>query len=415
MPADRLAIPLQVNPARQKFWRAVGFMSLLLGAIALGYLIDRVIHYRTSPQRWPTEANLEIRLIKTPRITNNVRVAFTGVQALPGTPWDIPEALTWSKREFILYSNGQEIIGLRVDGDIPESVIGGLQQWGWQTIPVGQRTLIVRSNSQAPGPTERHLNTWLTLPIFDGNVTLKDGKDIHGIPFRFSSPTSLDFPLNTRAFTPTNRLTLSADTQLTGSFALSPDLSEALLPKTVPATFPGLSNLGQKASIHGLDVLLGTDKLGAAFAFAMPNANFSLEELGEIATEGASLQNLSTVALTSEDLPTSTEIRGTDKIAVNVSNNNGLAVAIAKTSDGNVFRLTQSATTTIVSNRETFIGLESAKYTGSCLKKPQGYLSPKALSAQLPGLPSSAHHDLVGHLLELEEIAYRKNWLRICW
>ena len=416
MITDRLAIPLNSNPARQKLWRAVGLLGLVLGAIVLGYMIDRAVHYRSLPQRWPAEASLEFRLIKTPRTTRLVEEGFAGVQALPGAPWDLSEALAWSKREFILYSDGENLLGLAVDGQIPAEAQASLENWGWTSIQVGRRTLVSRVNSAEPTAAERHINLWLTLPIFDGSVTVKnDSESTDSVPFRFSSPTSLDFPVNMGSFSPTTKLSLPIGTQLLGSFALSEDLSGAFLPSSVPATFPGLQLLSQQAKQAPIDLLLGNDELGSAFVLAMPTVGLTLEELGAIATEGASLQDLSTTALTTEGLSTSTEIRSSTKIAVNVSNENGLLVAIAENPAGQLFRLTQSDTQLIVSNRATNIGLELAEYSGSCLHKPIGFLAPEALNTHLPSINFSQGHHVISHLLHAEEIAYRKNWLRICW
>jgi|GEM_PF-2670688 len=416
MISDRLAIPLNSNPARQKLWRAVGFLGLALGAIVLGYVIDRMIHFRSLPQRWPAEANLELRLIKTPRTIRLVEEGFAGVQALPGTPWDISDALAWSKREFILYSDGESVIGMVIDGKMPEETLASLQTWGWSSVAVGRRTLVIREDSAEPAAARRHMNFWLTLPVFDGSVTIKDSTGhASGLPFRFSSATSLDFRVNMGSFTPATKLSLPIGTKLLGSFALPEDLSGAFLPSSVPATFPGLQLLSRQAKQAPIDVLLGNDTLGPAFVLAMPTAGLTLEELGAIATEGASLQDLSTTALTTEGLSTSTEIRSSANIDVNLNNENGLLVAIAQNPAGQTFRLTQSGTQLIVSNRSTNIGLELAEYSGSCLRKPAGFLAPSTLSTTMPSLNFSQGYHIINHLLQADEIAYRKNWLRICW
>jgi hypothetical protein len=416
MPFDRLAIPMSHNPARQKLWRAVGFFGIVLVAILLGYLIDRAIYYRSSPQRWPEGANVELRLIKTPRINRLVDQGFAGVQALPGAPWELSEALSWSDREFVIYADKDGVVGLVIDGDLPEDVLASLANWGWASMNVGRRTLIVPQNASEPGPTERHINLWLSLPIFDGTVMLKTAdNDIQGLPFRFSSPTSLDFPVNMTEFIPKASLTLPSEATLIGSFALSPSFSEAFLPGSIPASFPGLQDLSEQAKAGSIDLLLGTDEAGMAFVLGMPNTRLSLEELGAIATEGISLQTLSTTALTTEGLSTSSEIRSLADISVNVSNNDGIDIATAGGPDQELFRLTQSSSQLIVSNREPIIGLTSATYSQSCLKGAQGFIRPNDLSLQVPGLNQTTNGGIFDQVVRADEIAFRKNWLRICW
>lgn len=417
MPADRLAIPLHENPARQKFWRAVGFFGLLVGAVILGYFVDRAIHYRSSSQRWPHEANLEVRLIKTPRTTKLVNEGYSAVQALPGTPWSIAEALSWSRREFILYFDNETVVGMAIDGDLPEETHSALQLWGWETVAVGKRTLIIQTGDAEPNTGEKNTNIWLTIPIFDGGVTMKSPNNdkAQSVPFRLSSAYSLDFPVNTEAFISKSNLALPSDTVLTGSFTLPADFSDSLLPESVPASFPGLQTLGRQASLSGVDVLIGQDSIGTAFVMAMPLTGLSLEEMGEIVTEGVSLQNLSTFALTSGDLPTRLEIRGADEVTVDVSNNDGIAVAVAKTAEGDIFRLTQTRQQLILSNREPVIGLSSATYTGTCLKRPDGFLSPATLLSNLPLQPRTHGYSITDHVRNAREVAYQKNWLRVCW
>lgn len=416
MIADRLSIPLNENPARQKFWRAVRFLVLLVGTVILGYLIDRAIHYRSSPQRWPAEANLEIRLIKTPRTIRLVEDGFAHIQALPGAPWSFSEVLHWSKREFVVYANDEQVIGLVVDGDIPAESLASLPDWGWKTVRVGTHTLIIAAASLDPSSVERNYNLWLTLPLFNGSLTLKDvNLETQALPFRLSSATSLDFPVSTKAFIPKSKLILPSETELIGAFSLPAELSTALLPTGVSESFPGLKNLSAQASKQGLDIVLGQDTRGVAFVLSIPSTGLSLEELGEIVTEGAALQNLSTSVLTNNNLPASTEIRNLGDIVVDVGNNDGLAVATAKTVAGDVFRLTQSGNQLIASNREPTIGLTAAKYNGTCMQNPDGFLYPNHLFKTLPGLQNAPDNTLITYLSQAKEVSFRKHWLRICW
>ncbi len=407
---------MQTNPARQKFWRAVGLGTFLLTAVLLGYSIDRAIHYRSSAEHWPISASFRARVIKTPRISKQVTETFAGVQALPGTPWDLPTALSWSKRELLVFSDGEKVVGLSVDGQLPDEVYSSLVNWGWTSHVIGRKTIIVANNTQIAESFEHHRNIWLLLPIFDGDLVVKQGnQSTINLPYRFSAGRSLDFPVKTEAFTPSVALAMPSDTEFIGSFALPNTLFSLFLPTSVSASFPGLQTLTTGLGSESIDILLGQDEQGMAFAAAIKSPHLTLEQLGAIATEGVSLQNLSTTALTIDTLPNSLEIRGEGNIDVQLNNTDGIDLAIASTTNQSIFRLTQSSEQLILSNRETVIGPISAKYSGNCLRKPRGFLKPQALHEQLAGLNSTTARDVVTYIGESEEVAFSKNWLRICW
>lgn len=415
MHRDRLAIPLSTDPTRQKIWRVVGLLMTVLVCFSVSFLIDRLWHYRSTAARWPAEATLEFRVIKTPRTVRLVEEQFGDSQALPGAPWAIIEALTWSKREFSIYADAGSIVGLRVDGEVPASVQSAFTNWGWQMLTYGNQTLIYRLGAADPLPSAHHTNFWLTVPYFDGTFTaLSTNSQAKTLPFHMSQD-GLMLPVNMEHYIPTANLALPEDTQLLGFFALSSDEIGAFLPQNISATFPGLQLLNQ-ASLHsGINLLLGIDKTGLAFLAAGQATNFDLEQLGAIATEGAALQSLSTTALTYEEFSNITEIRSANDIGVDVNANDDLSSAIAKNTNGEIFRLTQSDTALILSNRPTFIGVQKANYSSPCLKHAAGFIKPAAILGQVPTLSSAIQSTSEAELMNATEIAFRKHWLKICW
>lgn len=413
---DRLAIPLYTNPARQKLWRAIGFLVMVGVSILLGYLLDRALHTRASAQRWPAQATTQIRLIKTPRSTQLVEQDFGSLQLLPGTPWSLSEALSWSKREFIVYTNADEVIGLSVDGNVPSSVYASLDNLGWQSLKEGRHTLIIPSAAGGLSDAISRTNFWLLWPAFAGDISLKQpGQTSASIPFHISAKHHLDFPVNMEAFIPKTQLTLPEGAELSGSFTLPPSLAGAWIPKTIPHTFPGLQLLSDHTATSSLDILIGQDDFGPAFVLAANTTDLTLDELGKIATEGLGSQNLSTTVLTIDDLPDSLEIRSPSQINVELDNSDGLEVAVAEDVNGQIFRLTQSSNQLLVSNRAPVIGLVSTAYTSECLRHPAGYLKPAQLLDQLTPDLVFQGQTLFTQLQAAREIAFRKNHLRICW
>ena len=358
---------------------------------------------------------MEIRLIKTPRTERLVAHDLGDLQALPGTPWSLNDAMSWSKREFIIYADANDVVGLSVDGKLPKNVYTSVANYGWRIIDDGRKTLIV-AQLDNPLPAERHNNLWLTLPLFDGAVMLRTANnEVARLPFHLSNNHNVSFPLDMRAFIPSRSLALSNETEILGSFALPGGLADAFLPANVAMTFPGLRLLSEQTSPAGIDLLLGQDAAGVALALATTATKLTLEELGEIASEGIGTQNLSTLALTIDGLPTSLEIRNQDQIDVTLDNSGGLNVAVAKNSTGQLFRLTQSADQLIVSNRAPVIGLISAKNLSRCLHKPAGFIRPRALAENASLQSETSSQTLFGRLQGANEIAFKKNRLRICW
>lgn len=417
MLTERLAIPLRDNPARQKFWRAVRLLGLVIFVIIIGYLIDRTTHYRTSSQRWPQTATLEARIIKTPRITKLVRDGLSDVQALNGAPWSLSEVLNWSKRELVLYSDGLETLGLVVDGTIPEAVVANLSEWGYTSMSIDKRrTLIIRSGAALNEKAKRNVNFWLTLPIFDGALTLKNADNTYrSLPFRFSSANSLDFLIGTQKYTPKIGLKLPTDTQLISTFTLPADLANKSNFVAIPAAFPGLQKLHQQSKAKDIEFLLGQDALGLAFVLAIPSTNLSLEELSQIAIEGAGLGHLSTSVLTNDLRLTNLEIRSNDDINLDISHETDMKVVRATTTTGLIFRLTQTTSQLIISNREPSIGVDFAKYSGNCLHKPMGFLSITALNDGFLKPLAHGQTSLSAFVASSKDIAYRGHKLRLCW
>ncbi|HRH31738.1 MAG TPA: hypothetical protein PLK06_00225 [bacterium] len=416
MSRERLAIPLSTNPTRQKFWRVVGLLILATVCLTLGLLIDRMWHYRSTAAQWPANATAELRIIKTPRTSTLVENQFgNATQVLPGSPWTITEAMAWSAREFNLYVNTNEIVGVRVDGDIPSDVQSALKNWGWKTLVYRQQTLIYRDDAADPLPAARHVNPWLTIPYFNGTyTTISAGGKATSLPIHIS-PTGVTLPVNMERFIPTATLTLPEDTEIVGSFSIPKEESRAFFPQNISAAFPGLQLLNETSLQSGFDLLLGIDNAGLAFLAAGKATNFNLEQLGAIATEGVALQNLSTTALTSDDFTNVTEIRSTGDASVDVNADNSLSSAVAKNSSGDVFRLTQSPTGLIISNRPTNIGKKQMGYNSTCLKHASGFIKPLNLLTQIPTLEGTLGNSPSAKIMHANEIAFRKHWLKICW
>jgi hypothetical protein len=422
MSVPRLAIPLYESATSKRWGKFIYRVCLLITVCVIGFSLDRAWHYRSTNTVWPSTAEIAIRLIKTPELNKTINQVFADVQALPGTPWSLTEAYSWSRREFVLYTDSKDVIGLKVDGYVPEQTLLSLSDWGWKYKNINhQQTLIYKANLDNATSTIKSPTTWWLLwPNFHGAISIKTPDRIRSVPIKFTNSHALDILADVNPFIPEGNLDLGDDTQLVGSLALPADWQSVLLPAVIPETFPGLQTLQTAMQNKPLDVMIGKDQQGLTFILAMPSPQFSLEELGAIATEGAGIQDLSTTELPINENETALEIRTQNEVTVNLSNNFALLVANAKTAEGKIFRLTQSSDQLIISNREPYIGLDSAKYPDTCLANPRGFIAPQAL-VFTPEMQSEASINtlqgasLSTKLERAKQFAYRKHRLRICW
>jgi hypothetical protein len=408
MPRERLAIPLSANPARQKLWRAVSFLSVVGLAVGLGATLNHALNFPSTRGQWPSEATAAVSIPKTTRTLAHTEAYLSDIQTLPNYPLSLHQALAQSKKGITLYLNGQETVGVKLHGRTTENPFKDLSAWDLRTETQGQRYLILPKNAQSPQVIKKAFQLWAFLPGFDGAIVLQTPDHaFHSAPFRITEERALDIRINMEAFIPQNEPTLNPDTNILVFSRLNADLSQGLITHGLPGNVPGLQKLAELAQNQGFELTLGQDQTGLAYVFATGTHHLSLEDLGAIAQEGLSLQSLSTIGLTNE-------IRSTAKIGVDVDSENGIQSATARGENGDLVRLNATASQLIVSNRPAKIGLESAQISTSCLKNPAGFIKPLSLLELLP-TPYLSGHDLGSKLRTTQEIAYTKNWLRICW
>lgn len=337
---------------------------------------------------------------------------FGEMQILTNAPWSLEEALSWSKREIIVYTDGHTVTGLRIDGHLPAAAQASLDSWEWTSTKIDNKTLLTPAHLAVSNDIERHLNFWLLLPQFDGTITLKTGGKTKTLPYNISRQGYVDLPLDMSAFVPTSHLALETDTEIIASVVLPPDTVNTFIPNNPSANFPGLIKLENAVEGQHLEILLGKDTQGLAFIAASTTTTLSLEDLATIADEMVSLQNLSTTALTIENFPDSQELRSAEPV-IDINNANGINAVIASTQQGQTFRLTQSDTQLIFSNRPTLISPILAKNTSTCLPRASGILKPKQLTEL--GYGEAANNNLMSYILRIDEVAFRNTKLRICW
>ncbi len=412
MTRDRLSIPLSENPTRQIFGRVFGVTIVVVLVMVAAYVIDRAYLFRSGPPLWPAGATTAVRVIKTPRTAKLIEDNFGTVPALTGAPWTIHHVMEWTKREAILFTDGEQVVGIKVDGPLSNDTLASLTTWGFKTVEAGSAYFIVAEQAPELERTSATFTPAMLLPMFHGNVALRSDTDIQVLPFRLRAG-SVDFRLKQLAFVPEQPPVLAVETDLSGLFHLPAELASGFLPTNIPAAFPGLQRLSVLLHEQGADVAIGTDKVGQVFALAIPNSTLSLPELEELAIEVLNLQSLSVRDYTYETLPEAQEIIALEEPILDVTENNGLITITAQDSDGQLIRLSQTTERLLISNRASVIGLESAIPSTACLDGTVAFLQPRELESWFTpqsGVPT----DLLTHLAHAQELATRNHTVRLC-
>ena len=361
----------------------------------------------------------QVRLLKTAKTIDSLhQEPFSHLQAWPGAPWSLAQALDWSHKGLVVYWDGNEVIGLALDTSLPPGQEDLLTTWGWQVTQLDKNTvLLTKTETTLPAETERYGSLWLLVPFFDGEIILKgQNGEINRLPWRFNSDKNLKIAASLSSYTPKTELKLAPDTQILALLSFPGATPVPWLPQNLPATFPGLGRLADHLSEHGGSLALGKDSQGPVLLLSTANPGLSLEELGETAQESLYLQSLSTLELTLDELGTATEIRSELEINLDFTQSDTLQAVTASVSDGQIFRLNQANNALIISNRAPMVGSESASLPNDCVKNPHGFIQPSALIDTLPGTSElAANGSLSNFLTEIETIAWRKNWLTLCF
>jgi hypothetical protein len=408
MPPERLAIPLSHNPARQKLWRAVGFLLVLGAGLGIGAIIDQVAHFPVTRGWWPEAASTAMTVTKSPATLEHVETQLGSIQTLPGLPWSLTETLQRSQQGMTVYFDANSAVGLKLKGELEEQELAVLRAWDIVITKHGNHTLILPAGAAEPTHHKNSFHFWAFLPGVDGALAFKNANNqLQTAPFWVTGDQNLKIFVNMEAFAPRDTPPLGPDTDVIAFLSLDPAMSEQALANSIPGAFPGLRQLVDLGQRHGFELTLGQDTAGLAYFLSTQDENLSLEALGAIAEESLSLQHLSTTGSTNE-------IRSTQEITIDFHNVDGVHSATARDETGNIVRLNASANQLIISNRPAKIGLESANKSTSCLQNPVGFIKPSAIYASLPlGVLSEASLD--SRIKIAQEIAFTKNWLKICW
>src|SRR3989338_1209592 len=91
-----LNIPMSANPTRQKFWRVLRVVGIILAA----WSVVTAVHRLTTgfSAIIPPDGTVAIRIVRSDETITNLRSLTKGVNVVPGIPISLADALSASDR-----------------------------------------------------------------------------------------------------------------------------------------------------------------------------------------------------------------------------------------------------------------------------------------------------------------------------
>jgi hypothetical protein len=369
--------------ARQKPWRALGLVGLLIIAVVIGYTLERSWHFRGT-KLWLNTAQARLSIIKTTRNSAEIEKRFHDVQLFNNTPWTITDVLGWSKREAAFYINNGEVIGVSLDQPLSESQVGELAAWDIQVYPTKNYTLLTTTEDFEIENRHSPLIYWGLLPYFNGTVAVANpnkATKTHLLPWRWTADGDLELwwpNTNSSADLPTP---ITANSTKQAQLYVEPEQANAWLPSELPLNFPSLNKFNENLKIQGFQLILGSDDLGPTFSITSTSDSFDSESSSELAKEVLSLINLSKQAL--PNTQSGEEIRFNSQLNAEVNHIDNRSVVTVTDNHKNVIQIQEDADFFSIANRsiESFGVSNEAK--NECLNKSPNFIHPNILTNQL--------------------------------
>ena len=407
MTEARLTIPLSTpSPARQRFWRAVWLVMLVIFGIYLGLLLYRLITFHNRTLAWPKTATTALRLLKTPENLQDIANAAPGLMLDTQLPLVIEHELLHAKTEIVIFfdANGRAV-GLATDRKLSNQDLQAFALLGITS--KGDYRIKTLSNTQEIA-YHRTFAPWLLLPIYDGSISQLASESIKSCPITLNDDSliaRISLP-NTKTST---GLFLNDQATILANLAVSPEIAQGVMPN-IPAVYPGIKDL-VSAMTNGFSMIIGTDDAGLAYSFSLESSTINAESLGKITKELVQLQDLSRQDWTN-DQENQNQLRGPE-VKVDIAHDLNLNRVIA-TGPSSLVRATQADNILVISNRTSSIS-EKNTLESSCLSSAVGFLAPQQLRKLAPEPHLYQAQDISTFLQQSELVSWSKSKIKFCW
>ncbi|MFA5947280.1 MAG: hypothetical protein WC813_04660 [Patescibacteria group bacterium] len=404
-----LNIPLTDNPTRQKIWRVVVFVAPLLLATGLSILVVRTyLALDTISSFVPNDAEMTVRIIKTPKTSAVLENKFHGTVLFQNAPFTLDELGRWSKRGSAIFINETGVVGVAVAGKIPQAKLNEAKAFN---LVVVQRFGGTYIGTVAPGSTKFsfRLPVKSLLPWFNGEIN--SAEDQLSAPIRLT-----EHSLTISGLGRSGDINNTNSDQSLAKMTVTAAEAQNLLGFDVPLVYPGLRALEEQMITHGFVVSLGQDIEGTPYSVTVPEGNLTKEDMESTVNELYYTKSL--VLLSSGDVYTSLdEIISTSSAQPITTSDPSATITSITDNSGTIVRAAQTAHGLVLTNRQ--VNLDGSTTTGSaknvCLPRANQWVSIGGLTDLLPARLSTPGWTFIQNLLNSQEIAFSNHRTRICW
>lgn len=404
-----LNIPMSANPTRQKFWRVLRVVGILLAAWSVVTSIHRLA-FGFSAVVPPTDA-VAIRIVNNDETLANLRRLTKGMNVIPGVPISLADALHNTNQTLNIWFAPDNHVTMILDRELEDSEIAAITSFG-ATVSRGEGHTVITNQPTTPPITTSVLKNILPTLLSGHSATLSLGNQrtdalitadtitLDGTAF-LAAP-NIDEPITTHTV-------LSAD-------ILANDLTE-LIPRTFTQNTPGFSSLFTLAAKNGISAHI--NRVGDVFAYtlALPltfetQAFANEDSLTQTAKELVEVPTIDGITTFLDDGSRTTTLRSREEASVLVRDEAPYRFITATTSYGTIY-ITQTPTLLTISNHIQDTGTPEPRTT-PCLSGAIAFVQPKELLASFTSQTFYQQTSLSSLLWRADEVASTLSTTRVC-
>ena len=409
-----LNIPMSANPTRQKFWRVLRVVGIILAA----WSVVTAVHRLTTgfSAIIPPDGTVAIRIVRSDETITNLRSLTKGVNVVPGIPISLADALSASDRVLTIWFATDGTVTMIIDKPHggPDGFIDGLGSFNEATLysDYDQNITVISSNPTLQ-PLQKSIFKNILPTLLSGDfatLTLGDNRTnvaiesrtitLHGTAF-LAAP-NIDEP-------PTANTVFSADIP-------AADIA-TLVPRVFTQNTPGLSTLFTLAAQSGVSAHINRDADTITYTLAFPltaETQFFANEdsLTQIAKELVEIPTIDDITTFLSDGSTSITLRSREEASLLIRDEAPYRFLTATSVYGTAY-ITQTPTLLTVSNHVQNNNTAQPR-PASCLSGAVAFVQPKRLLSSLQSYTFYQPSLLTNLLWHADEVASTLSTTRVC-
>jgi len=404
-----LNIAMRENPTRQKFWRVLRVVGIVLFAWSVVAATQRA--FTRSSSLIAPENVVAIRLFRGDMVVNDLKDFARGLNVVPEIPLSLADALERTNRTLNIWFDADGTVTMIFDREFTDADVTALASFGATVVRENGMTRI--SNGSDASPITQSIVRNIFSTLFSGypaEIVTNEGRinvgvraesiTLHGVAL-LAAPNIDEAP--------------NANTVVSADFR-GTDLA-TLIPKTFTQNTPGISALFSLAAHNGVSARIDREGDVTGYTFALPLTTDTQglaneDTLKSIAKELVEVPTIGGVTTFLHDGSRVITLRSREEASVLVRDESPYRFVTATSSYGSLY-ITQTPTLLTVSNHIQHTNA-AQKRSASCLPGTIAFTRPTALSRDLWTSTFYQSSHLSTLLWRADEIASTLSSTRIC-